>query len=81
MKVIASKQNAARTGIEQPADLAKMFVIFKQHNKTHTVSNVDPFRHLMKRRVTTAFESDGLKVLHLNSKKKNVLINFIALRF
>ena len=42
MKVIANKQNAARTGVEQPADLAKVFVIFKQQNKTHTVAGIDP---------------------------------------
>ena len=33
MKVVANRQNAARTGVEQPADLAKVFVIFKQYNK------------------------------------------------
>ena len=42
MKVVANKQNAARTGVEQPADLAKVFVIFKQQNKTHTVTDIDP---------------------------------------
>jgi hypothetical protein len=42
MKVVANKQNAARTGVEQPADLAKVCVIFKQQNKTHTVTDIDP---------------------------------------
>ena len=55
-----------------------MFVIFKQPNKTHFVTDVDPLRHLMKRRVTKAFESDSLTVLNLNLKKKNSLIDFIA---
>jgi hypothetical protein len=42
MKVVASKQNVARTGVEQPADLAKVFVIFKQQNKTHTITDINP---------------------------------------
>ena len=58
--------------------LAKVFVIFKQLNKTHTVTDVDPLRYLMKRRVTKAFESNSLRVLNLHSKKKNSLIDFIA---
>jgi hypothetical protein len=52
MKVIANKQNASRTGVEQPADFATVFVIFKQQNKTHTVDGIDPSRHPMKMRVT-----------------------------
>ncbi len=42
------------------------------------MTDIDPLRHLMKRRVTKAFERDGLKVLNLNSKKKNSLVDFIA---
>jgi hypothetical protein len=41
MKVIANKQNAAMTRVEQPAGLAKEFVIFKQQNKTHTATDID----------------------------------------
>ena len=78
MKVIANKQNAARTGVEQPADLAKVFVIFKQQNKTHTVAGIDPSRHPMKMRVTKAFNSEALRILNLNSKKKSSLIDFIS---
>jgi hypothetical protein len=66
MKVVANKQNAARTGVEQPADLAKVCVIFKQQNKTHTVTDIDPSWHSMKMRLTRAFNSDALKVLNLN---------------
>ena len=42
MKVVPNKQNVAGTGVEQPADLAKVFVIFNQQNKTHTVTDIDP---------------------------------------
>ena len=78
MKVVANKQNAARTGVEQPADLANVFVIFKQQNKTHIVTDINPLRHPMKMRVTKAFNSEALKVLNLNSKKKSSLIDFIS---
>ena len=61
MKVIANKQNAARTGVEQPADLAKVFVIFKQQNRSYTVTDIDPSWHPMKMRVTKAFNSEALK--------------------
>ena len=37
MKVVANKQNAARTGVEQPADLFKVFITFKQQNKAYTI--------------------------------------------
>ena len=50
MKVVANKQNEARTGVEQPADLAKVFVIFKHQNNTHTVTEIYPSRHPMKMR-------------------------------
>lgn len=39
-KVPANKQNTARIRVNQPADLAKVFVIFKQKNKTHTISGI-----------------------------------------
>ena len=59
MKVFANKQNAARTGVEQPGGLTKVFVIFKQQNKTHTVTDIDPSRYPMKMRVTGAFNRDA----------------------
>ena len=54
MKVVANKQNAARPGVEQLADSAKVFVIFKQQIKTHTVTDINPSRHSMKMRATRA---------------------------
>ncbi len=78
MKVIANKHNAARTRVEQPADLAKVFVIFKQQNKTHTVTDIDPSRHPIKMRATKAFNSEALRILNLNFKEKSSLIDFIS---
>ena len=74
MKVIVNKQNAARTGVEQPAVIAKVFVIFKHLNKIHTVTvtDGDPFRHLIKRRMTKAFEGNGLNELKSKFKDKKV---------
>ena len=46
MKVIVNKQNAAMTRVEQPTDLAKVFIIHKQQNKKHTTTDVDPSQHL-----------------------------------
>ena len=36
-KIIANKQNAARSGVEQPADLSPVFKIIKKIQHTHTV--------------------------------------------
>jgi hypothetical protein len=62
MKVVANKQNAARTRVEQQADLAEVFVIFTQPNKTHTATDIDTSQHPMKLRVTQAFKSEDLKM-------------------
>jgi hypothetical protein len=72
------KKHAARTGVEQPADLSKVFVIFKQSNKTYAVNDVDPSKHPMKRKVKNASGRDRLKMLNLPTKKENSLIDFIS---
>ena len=59
--MVANRQNARRTGVEQLADLANIFVIFKQQNKTHTVNDIDPSRHPKKMRVIKAFSSEAIK--------------------
>jgi len=67
MKVIANKQNTAMMGVEEPADLAKVFVIFKQQNKTNTTTDVDPCQHFTKPRVTKAFNNEDLKMYSNNN--------------
>eukprot|EP00956_Cyclotella_meneghiniana_P037122 scaffold134700_cov46-Cyclotella_meneghiniana.AAC.1 len=71
------KQNAARTGVEQPADLAKVFKVIKLCTKTYTVSNIDPSDHPLKKLLWEAFHSGELTCLNLNDKKKRSLIDFI----
>jgi len=44
-KVIANKQNAARTTVDLAADLAKVFKVINQEARRHTVTNIDPLRH------------------------------------
>jgi hypothetical protein len=48
-KIEVNKQNPARTGVEQPADLARVFKVIKNMIKKHTVSKVDPSNHPLKR--------------------------------
>ena len=36
-KVIANKQNAARTGVELPAELAEVFKVMKEESSIHAV--------------------------------------------
>jgi hypothetical protein len=76
-KVTVNKQNAARTGVEQPADLAKVFKVFSELGKVITVSNIHPSRHPMKRVVYKAFKEE-LKSLNLSDKKLRALVDFIS---
>jgi hypothetical protein len=39
-KIIANKQNAAQSGVEQPADLTPIFKIIKKIQPTHTVRDI-----------------------------------------
>jgi hypothetical protein len=54
-KIIANKQNAARTAVEQAADLMPVFKFFNKDAKKHTVTNVDASRHPMKMKVMSAW--------------------------
>ncbi len=77
-KIIANKQNAARTAVEQAADLMPVFKVFNKDAKKHTVTNVDASRHPMKMKVMIAFQSDEMKHLNLGPKKTASLIDFIS---
>ena len=52
--IIANKQNAARSGTEQSADLGKSFKSMKSLEKTVTVSSIPIERHPLKRSITKA---------------------------
>ncbi len=48
-KIIANKQNAAQSGVRQPADLARVFKSIKKIQKTHTVRDITVDRCPMKK--------------------------------
>eukprot|EP00956_Cyclotella_meneghiniana_P014153 scaffold21057_cov63-Cyclotella_meneghiniana.AAC.3 len=75
--IVVMKQNAARTGVEQPADLAKVFKVIKLLTPSYTVSNIDPSDHPLKKLIWQAFHSGELKCLNLNDKKRRSIIDFI----
>ncbi len=57
-KIIANKQNAARSGVEQPANLTQVFESIKKIQKTHTVRDIPVDRCPMKKLISNVFESD-----------------------
>ena len=76
-KIIANKQNAARTGVEQAADLAKVFPAFHNGSDTMTLAYVDATRHPMKKLITKLFR-EKLKDLNLPERKYKALIDFLS---
>ena len=48
LKICANKQNAARSGVEQPADLAKVFMIIKSLLPDYTATNLPADRNPVK---------------------------------
>ena len=77
-KIIANKQNAARSGVEQPADLTPVFRIIKKIQPTHTVRDIPVDRCPMKRIISNMFHSENMSFLSLKSTKKNALIDFLS---
>ena len=78
-KIMANKQNPARTGSEQAADLTKTFPIMQKLQKTYTCQKIPADRHPMKRRVSETFaklKKEGK--LALKSSKEHSLIDFIS---
>ena len=77
-KIIANKHNAARSGVEQPADLTPVFRIIKKIQPTHTVRDIPVDRCPMKRIISNMFHSENMSFLSLKSTKKNALIDFLS---
>jgi hypothetical protein len=75
-KIIVKKHNAAWSGVEQPADLVRVFKIIKNIQEEHTVRDIPSDRCPMKKLVSEIFEMDRMKCLSLKYTKKNALINF-----
>jgi hypothetical protein len=76
-KVIANKQHASWSGVEQPADLARVFKLIKTLLPEHTVKNVPAERCPMKALMIDAFKNK-LDDLCLPSNKTKSLIDFIS---
>ena len=76
-KVIANKQHASRSGVEQPADLARVFKLIKNLLPSHTVKNIPAERCPMKALMLDAFK-EQLVYLNLASNKRHSLVDFIS---
>ncbi len=76
-KVIANKQHASRSGVKQPADLARVFKLIKTLLPEHTVKNIPAERCPMKVLMIDAFKNK-LDNLCLPSNKTKSLIDFIS---
>ena len=72
--IIACKQNAARSGVEQAADLTKVFKLMHRFQKTVPVSNIPVENHPLKNWVSKSFKNlqeegklnlKGLQIAHL----------------
>ncbi len=75
-RVIAKKQHASRSGVEQPADLARVFKLIKNLLPSHTVKNIPAERCPMKALMLDAFK-EQLAYLNLASNKRYSLVDFI----
>ncbi len=77
-KVIANKQHASWSGVEQPADLARVFKLIKTLLPEHTVKNIPVERSPMKALMIDAFKNK-LDNINLPFNKTKSLIDFISM--
>ena len=78
-RIVANKQSAARSGVEQPADLSKCFKIMNNIQQDYTVSDLPAKLHPLKRAITEKFNDLSRKGrLSIAANKRNALIDFIA---
>ena len=76
-KIIANKQHAARSAVEQPADLTKVFKLIKLNLPHHSVADISSDMCPMKKLLMQAF-NDVLECVHLPSAKRRHLIDFLC---
>ena len=74
--ICANKQNAARSVVEQAADLTKTFKIMLSLQKTVSVTSIPRSNHPLKHALTNAIKH--LAELNLKHCKKNAIIDFIS---
>ena len=76
LKIIANKQNAARTGMEQAADLSPIFKPLKKYHKTATTADSCPPLPL---KTETTKVLDALEdTLKMSSNHQEALIDFVT---
>jgi hypothetical protein len=76
-KMIANKQHASWSGVEQPADLARVFKLIKNMLPLHTVKNIPAERCPMKALMLDAFK-EKLEHLNLAPNRRHSLVDFIS---
>ena len=77
-KIVANKQHAARSAVEQPADLANVFNVIKSSMPLYTVSDSPIESCPMKKMISDAFKSGELSFLRMADNKKRALIDFLS---
>ena len=76
-RIIGNKQNNARSGVEQPADLSKSFKILKRMQQEHTVSHLSVSSHPLKRIIVEEFERlTRSGELRFATNKKKAVVDF-----
>ena len=79
LKIHANKQNASRSGVEQPADLVKVFMIIKKILPEYTATDLPADRSPVKDKLVGKWATDeDLLSLALKGNKKSTLIDFLA---
>ena len=76
-KIVANKQHAARSAVEQPPDLSKVFMLIKKELPHYSVTNLSANMCPMKKLLTESFDS-VLKCVNLPSGKRRHLIDFLC---
>ena len=77
--ICANKQNAARSGVEQAADLTRTFKIMKRLQETVSCIDIPMINHPLKRIMMTKFEQlTRSGRLGLKPMKKDSIIDFIS---
>ena len=75
--ISANKKNAARSAIEQAADLAKVLKIMPAMEQKNTFSNIPYDRHSMKRTIYNSLQklaNENKRILKYS--KKNAILDF-----
>ena len=77
-KIVANKQHAARSGVEQPADVSRVFKQIKQLINTTSNAHLPVERCPMKKLLSDAISED-LSCIRLASNKRGALIDFLSI--